>query len=463
MRIIKLVLQWICILFTTLILLLSVGQFFKTGTFSGIADGIIYTAFVWGLAFVLNKYGQTIKSGILIAFLCVGAFVLRMVYIDFSGTVPVSDYKTMYDGAVFYANGGNPFYLHSYFHRFPHMTFFTYVCGSIFRCFGENLYLIKVINAVLSCLCVLIVYFIAKKLFGKKAGLTAALIYTFFPPAVTYPSVFTSENFALPFLMLSLYFIICAGKETTNKCVIMNAALSGLCVAAGCLFRGVWHFYITAYVIIILLMFNKKRIISLVPFAATMFIVFQLVSNTLFYRGVTEYKLDNGDVPSSVYILVGFNFETGGMFSAEDQDLYFEAGQNKEVMSEMVNERLKQRISSNVGKIVPLLISKTAKIYADGEFDAFVWSYPDANTLPILYNISLVYYVSMLAVIMFLLMKRKKSMDFMMLFVILLTFEAGLMLMEVQPRYTFACAYVFVILASAIMRKKEERENEKIS
>ncbi|MCI5970610.1 MAG: glycosyltransferase family 39 protein, partial [Oscillospiraceae bacterium] len=343
----------------------------------------------------------------------------------------------------------------TYFHRFVHMTTFTLVCGLLFRVFGVSVLTIQLASALISGGCIFIIYLIGKKISGEKLGLICALLYAAFIPSIAYCAVFTSENFAMPFLLLSLYFVISAYKNAKIGGSAANMLIAGVFCAVGCLFRGVAPFYLSAYIIGALTVFAKKtKLVSVISLAAAFFVVFSGISSLYYKSGITKYRLTNGGVPFTVYMLVGFNFETGGMFSAEDQNIYFEANKDKDKMAEIVKERLIKRISENKEKIIPLMFKKTNTIFGYGEFNSVYWSYGNNGIdgakpyLYTLYRTASVYYIMLIMLCLYYAVFSKHKGILCLLALMILGFEGGLMLMEVQSRYTYSVAYVFVIIGA---------------
>lgn len=461
---------WIFFAFIAVILAMNVGFNFVYRNIFGYVVGIIYCGAVF---LMCKKYSkceklQGVKSVYILAALVVTGFALRLGYALFSKAVPVSDYATMFGAAKSLAEGYNPFELGSYFHRFTHMTAFTYVCGLLFKAFGVNLFLVKVINIFMSCVCIVLMYFISKKLFGKNAGILSAVIYTFFPASIAYCSVFATENFAMPFLLLSLYLVICAYKSEKTRVCFYYMAAAGVVLSIGCLFRSVWPFFLCAYLISVLILFRGfLRKTSIVALLLTFVIVFQAVSSFFYNTGVTKYRLEKSAVPYSVYVLVGLNFETNGAYSAEDQGIYYEVGGDTEKMNEVVKERIIKRVTENPLKIIPLMCVKTVMIFGQGEFNGFYWSYGsngmefDDPRLVFFYNIASMYFIMLLIGIMFVLKCYKYSGRICLLSLLILGFEAGLMLMEIQSRYSYSVAFVFVILASAFVFEDLDSLNKK--
>lgn len=426
--------------------------------YTDIIIGILYSLLIMSLAVCIKKANDISgkkKVFVLLSIIFAGTAV-RIWYVYFAKTVPISDYDTMYKGAQSVAAlDFSCFDKFTYFHRFVHMTTFTLVCGLLFRVFGVSVLTIQLASALISGGCIFIIYLIGKKISGEKLGLICALLYAAFIPSIAYCAVFTSENFAMPFLLLSLYFVISAYKNAKIGGSAANMLIAGVFCAVGCLFRGVAPFYLSAYIIGALTVFAKKtKLVSVISLAAAFFVVFSGISSLYYKSGITKYRLTNGGVPFTVYMLVGFNFETGGMFSAEDQNIYFEAGKDKDKMAKIVKERLIKRISENKEKIIPLMFKKTNTIFGYGEFNSVYWSYGNNGIdgakpyLYTLYRTASVYYIMLIMLCLYYAVFSKHKGILCLLALMILGFEGGLMLMEVQSRYTYSVAYVFVIIGA---------------
>ncbi|UKI36124.1 MAG: hypothetical protein L6V93_19475 [Clostridiales bacterium] len=101
--------------------------------------------------------------------------------------------------------------------------------------------------------------------------------------------MFTSENFAMPFLLLSLLFVISAYKSAHIGKSAVNMLISGALLAVGCLFRGVAPFYLSAYIIGALTVFAKKtKIISCASLALAFLSFFGSVSSIYYKTGITK-------------------------------------------------------------------------------------------------------------------------------------------------------------------------------
>lgn len=409
----------------------------------------------YALCIYIKKIDFNKKSYILTIFamLFLG-FVLRFIALINLPCKSVSDYKTIFDAAQAAANGDfTGFSNTSYLKRFPHLTGYTVMLYFIFKTFGANLFIIKIVNIMCSVLSIVVAAMIGKQMGGYKGGAVCAFLYSIYPADIFYIPVCITENFAMPFFILAIYFIIKAYKASDTKTIIIYTLVSSVILCIGCIFRGVTPFYITAFVVFIVFAFkNKLKIISVIAFLLSFFIINQAVSLGLYYGRITQYKLNEAGEPIAMTLLVGFNFETNGMYSWEDRNIYVENNGDTEIASKIATEKLKERIGNNKDKIIHLFINKSKIIWENGAFGSLYWSVEnngynmDTPRNVWLYLLNTVYFLILL------LASLKSSIHnqdkpYILFEMLPLLFHCGLMLIEVQPRYTFCVAYVFIFCA----------------
>lgn len=384
-------------------------------------------------------------------------FLVRLIYVLLVDCIPISDYNTMYQAGVSLANGDNSaFKMGTYLQRFPHMTPFSVLCGFIMKIFGTDALVIKIFNCIFKFFAIVAIGFCGRELYEKKGMLTSAFVYAVFPVDIFYSNVLASENFALTFLILSVYFYIKAYKSSFVKETVINMLLCGAILSVGCLLRGVAPFYIVAYAGGIILLFTKfkRKIFAIISLLVAYLIVLNAASYGLFYSGISEYKLTDKGEPFTVYMLVGSNFETSGMYSQEDHDVYFEAEQDSDKASKIAVERLIERYKENPEKIIPHFLKKTEIVWIDSDFDSVYWSIDNNGTegekghTYFLKNMGMgfIRFCVFMMIIAFFLSRRKK--ETFLLLLILLAFMCGLCLIEIQPRYGYSAAFTFALFAS---------------
>jgi len=113
-----------------------------------------------------------------------------------------------------------------------HPPLYDLVLASIYKVFGYNFFYGRYFSILLSFVCLMLVYFIIKKLYNSTAGLVAALLFVVFPGfyASWYRAV--QEPLAITFILLSVYFAsdYIKSKEKGSR-LIFSGVFLGLALA----------------------------------------------------------------------------------------------------------------------------------------------------------------------------------------------------------------------------------------
>ncbi len=457
---VKHLIKWlntIMIVFLSVIMVMAVGSMTTTGQSVQIWWAVCAAILLLGIGVMICRLPERHTITALGLIFLVGLF-LRVLWVLCIPTVPQSDYKSMLDAAAEFARGETDvFAFGSYFHRFPHLTCYVVTVGFLFRLFGENVWIVKGINVAFSAGCIVISYFIGTELGSKRLGVLFALLIAVFPPLIYYTSVAATELFAMPFLMLSLLLLIKAYRKERLSQKLLHCALSGLFLSIGSLYRMVGPLYLAAYSLSVLLIFTKGvKWKSLLALLLAYFALFYAVDGALYTSGITPYHLDDGGTPFSLFLLIGFNPESGGMYNEEDHQIYFDHAGDEDAMKEEIKARLIPRITEHPLQLIPLFFKKTFVLWGDGDFAANYWAYDQgvpepSDTKPylmLMYNLSRVFYIALLLFCLVALFQYRQNPIVLLLSLMVLGFEGAYMLLEVQPRYAFSIAYIFVFLGA---------------
>ena len=426
-----------------------------------ITAAVLFTLLFFALHKTKQLEDRLYKTLIFVAILL--GFLLRLLTVIFVPCEPISDYGVMFSAAKGVAQGNfSAFGTGSYFQRFPHIIYYSLTSGLLMRIFGQSLMTIKVFNVIFKIISVFVMALIGKELFGKKGSVVCAFLYAVFPEDNFYSVVMATENFAGLFFILSVYFIIRAYRAEDRKTAILFAVLSGAMVAAGSLFRNVAAFFLAGYAVGILIVFAKnKKILSLAALIISFFILYQGAASMLYAGGVIPYRFSEGAEPFTVYMLVGTNFDTQGMYSQEDHNVYFEGNADRTEINKIVKERLFARLAENPERILPLLTSKTRILWSGGAFDSVYWGYVNngidgekpSGSLP--YALCNAFFLCVLLCCIVSMIFGKNKEIFCILALVVLASHAGLMMIEIQPRYAFSVAFLLIPIASGTFLRKE--------
>ena len=426
------------------------------GSLNGILIKVLFFIFLSLAAFEAYHLILTKRKNncLFLVLILIFGMLIRLAAVFYLPCKPVSDYKTMYEVASLAAQGNYiGFAKDSYLYRFPHLTFYCVTVSVLFRVFGTSITVVKLANVFMSALSVFFIYLAGKEIFGREGGAFAALLYALFPAGILYTPVMATENFAIPFFVLALYLFVKAYKSKNKKDAVVFSCLSGIAIAAGSLMRSVYPFYLAAFAVAAVVIFKKRnKLISAAAVLLSFFLVFQGVSLGLYYSGVTSYKLTSSAEPLSVFLLVGFNYDTHGTYSALDRDVFVNSGNDTQKADKAAKELLKERILGSPYRIPKLFKDKTTILWTNGSFDSVYWSadnngFDKNGLLPILNFISVVFYVMLILFSLIGAVLYKDRQTIFMLSLTPLAFQCGHMLIEVQPRYTFSVAFMFVLTA----------------
>lgn len=401
----------------------------------------------------------------LMFFVLLVSFIIRILWITLTETIPVSDFAIMYGSSKEVFGGNfNCFHGVSYFARFPHNTI-TVLYYSLFYNFNENpIFLIKLFNVLFSTLSVFIMYCIVKQLLGYKSAVVSAVLLSLFPPFIMYTSQILSENMAIPFYLISIYFFIKYIKNTSQyKWIIF----SGLALSIGNLFRMVGIIFLIAYIMYLIIYKGIKSSVKSIPIIILMFILPLYITSTLLLNNrIIESHLWQPKETVLTSVLRGSNLESFGFWNKEDSEISskynYDYTKVKEESIKLIKERL---LHSPVKNIAALYIAKLSGQLAVSDFGAFEFTVIDSNdtisiklfrymgfTLLTLINI---FHVFLLYFAITGLKKNKNLLSESYLFIILtLGFIMFYLISEVQPRYSFIACWTLVIFAVSGLKRK---------
>jgi 4-amino-4-deoxy-L-arabinose transferase-like glycosyltransferase len=388
----------------------------------------------------------------IIIYIFILALLLRLVWVLVIPTIPVSDFELMYSAKGNYT----VFHGTSYFARFTHCTS-SVLYFSLFYKFSENpLTLIKLFNVFFQAASVYFVYLLVMQLYNcKRSAQWSASLLCIFPPFIMFTSQAASENMAIPLYILSVYCFFKSMNEVKGNFYLI---FCGLLLSVANLFRMVGTVFLVAYVVYLFLHDGvlkcvKKSIIIIVPFYLLLFVI----SSILLYSKITENHLWNPKESHITSILKGTNIKSIGQWNYEDAILPDKYNFDKETVEQESLKIIKERLfTTPIYKLVIFYILKLSAQWGFGDFGAYQWTIPEAENNSISGFLRQNQSLGMIICNMFLttlLIKNyrfyknnKGSKDFIDFFMILFAgFILLYLLTEMQPRYGFLVAWIFVI------------------
>lgn len=401
-------------------------------------------ALVLGIFTINSKFDKKDKLWIIMGI----ALVLRILWIKFVPSVPVSDYATMYDCAGKILEGDfSGMQGIGYFARYPHLVLSVLYMAFMRFMFGEGAIMsMKYVSVLLSLINIFLIYKISVFFTKKEKGtLLCALFASIFPPFITYVSTFCTENYALPFLFAAILYFC---KIVNGEFSVKNAVLCGVFLGISNMFRGVGAIILVAMIIFIFLRTFKNRIKTISIITASMLAIIALVSTIILFSGVTEAHIWQGKESSITYFLKGLNVDAKGAWNQEDA-IFVE----EHFMDENFDEQCMNVIKARLNQKSP---SELARFF----FDKFVnqWVYGDCNgaywafmNTPINYRypadaFSQIFSSILILLTLISLFKRQNKYET-LLHIFMCGFGIFFLIFESQPRYAYIIYWIFVPLA----------------
>lgn len=431
---------------------------------------ILITLFSIGRAYckrerIVKYFLKLLDIKNVIVYIILVSFIIRILWIVLIETRPVSDFAMMYDCSkdVFYGNF-SCFHDFNYFARFTHNTI-SVLYYSLFYNFNENpIFIVKLFNVIFSTLSIFIMYSIVKQLYGYKSALVSAILLSVFPPFIMYNSQMLSENMAMPFYLISIYFFIKYMKRVDKHSFII---FSGLALSVGNLFRMVGMVFLIAYIMYFLIYKGIKNSVKSVSIIITMFILpMYITSSLLLNNGITESHLWKPKETFLTSVLKGTNLNSAGFWNEEDAKIPSKYNYDTTKVKEESIKIIKQRLfDSPISNIAILYVSKLGGELGVSDFGAFdftVMKSTETMSVKTLkyfqFTISFLINIIHLFLVYFgyvYLKKEKNLPDEFNLF--LISFGGFILLYlisEVQPRYSFIICWVLVIFAVGGLKTK---------
>lgn len=418
---------------------------------------LIYSVLTISLIYSILKKVNKKKLLYVIIF---SGFVLRLIWALSTNSFPISDFRTMYDAANNLLDGDtSAFKGLGYFARFPHMMTYSLFLAQIIKTFGNNaLFVVKMLNVVLSTSSIIFVYLICNSIFKDyKRTLLGAFFMAILPSSILYVPVYCSENIAIPFYLASIYFFILVLNNKKNSLLLI---LSGLILSIGHLFRMVAYIVIIAYLMYIIIYDSenlKIKLKNIFLLIAPFTIVFILFSNFLIAENITDRKLWDGSEPNITSAVRGSNIKSGGSWNPEDAEFISNLLENRDELEKASKERILTRYTTTPPlDLVMFFVKKFDSQWSHGDNAGAYWAQSGIAEDQIQINIEhqgVLWYQLVYSIFLFLIIKglfnRDEYLDnkiINLFYIILCGFGVAFLVLETQTRYAFIINFVFAIL-----------------
>lgn len=398
---------------------------------------------------------------ILLLSLCVG---VKLFWVLRFRIVPMVDYKTFYNTASALADSGS-FINSRYIALFPHIFGYSYFLSFFFTIFGADTLIPPLVNVALSCISLIMIYYICNKLISKSAAFAAGLIWTLYPSQTMYNMFVLSEPLYSALILGAWTWIIALTQRHIFTKSLLHVTVSALFLAF-ILFAINMVRPIALIILIslfILLFILKPDVISGKKAGKNKLIFFTIVTAAYFLLTPLATHIiaaSIGEKPSTVpgySLYVGFNERSLGKYNTEDADLLFQYSNRpgwsaQDAQREML-QSLRDRILCDNLNFGRLLYRKYEHLWAD---DSSVVSYMksiitdqnDANILVIACNGFYHFTIILSCASLILLFIHPPNPLLLLVPLYMIGLSMSQMLVEIAGRYHYSGILVFTILAS---------------
>lgn len=164
---------------------------------------------------------------LLLIFIFLIALSLRILYLpQIARELPISD-EAGYDEAAMNLVNGKGYGMFGY--RSYQPPLYPFFLAVVYRLFGHDYVMVKVIQMILGSFGCILLYFIARIAFNEKIGLISGLIYAAYDGLIFLNGHLLTENL---FILLKLLFILLLLKFSRSEnlfILILSGVLIGLC------------------------------------------------------------------------------------------------------------------------------------------------------------------------------------------------------------------------------------------
>ena len=378
----------------------------------------------------MDKIKRWTKENKFIIFLFLFSFIIRLGVIVLVETPIISDFKMMYDASLEVVNGTDSYKSMGYFitwgYQMGHVLYQAFLLNIV-----NSVFFLKIVNCIITSLTVVFVYLISKRICSERSAKISSILYSIFLFPLLLNTVLTNQFLPVLLILIALYILL---NINFKKKIVISSAVVGILLGLSNIFRS----ETIVIVFSILLYFGflfitkvdwKKLIISFLIIFMGYYVVFNGTSLLLKATNVSPSGLDI--LNSSWKFVLGFNYETSGMYSNEDAAIY--AGDSDAAKKEAINRIMQFE------KIPLHFLKKTKILWFNSDLS---WSISmDEVYYKILNVINQLWIIlfNILAVCSaFRFIKLKFEKEHVLMCLILLVYFGVYLLIEVMPRYAYS-------------------------
>ena len=378
----------------------------------------------------MDKVKRWIKKNKFIIFLFLFSFIIRLGVILLVETPVISDFKMMYDAALEIVSGTDSYKSMSYFitwgYQMGHVLYQAVLLNII-----NSVFFLKFVNCIITSLTVVFVYLISRRICSDRSAKISSILYSIFLFPLLLNTVLTNQFLPVLLILIALYILL---NINFKKKFIVSSVVVGILLGLSNIFRSETIVIIFSILLYFGFLFItkvdwKKLIISFLIIFMGYYVVFNGTSLLLKATGVSPSGLDI--LNSSWKFVVGFNYESNGMYTDEDASLYSRD-------SEAADKEAIKRITQ-FEKIPLHFLKKTKVLWFNSDLS---WSISMDEvyykTLNIINQLWIILFNILAVCSTFRFIKLKFYKEHVLMCLILLVYFGVYLLIEVMPRYAYS-------------------------
>ena len=378
----------------------------------------------------MDKIKKWVKENKFIVFIFLFSFIIRLGVILLVDTPIISDFKMMYDAALEIVNGTDSYKSMGYFitwgYQMGHVLYQAFLLNIV-----NSVFFLKIVNCIITSLTVVFVYLISKRICSESSAKISSILYSIFLFPLLLNTVLTNQFLPVLLILIALYILL---NINFKKKIVISSAVVGILLGLSNIFRSETIVIVFSILLYFVFLFItkvdwKKLIISFLIIFMGYYVVFNGTSLLLKVTNVSPSGLDI--LNSSWKFVLGFNYETSGMYSNEDAAIY--AGDSDAAKKEAINRIMQFE------KIPLHFLKKTKILWFNSDLS---WSISmDEVYYKVLNVINQLWIIlfNVLAVCSaFRFIKLKFEKEHVLMCLILLVYFGVYLLIEVMPRYAYS-------------------------
>ena len=378
----------------------------------------------------MDKIKKWIKENEFIIFLFLFSFIIRLGVILLVDTPIISDFKVMYDAALEIVNGTDSYKSMGYFitwgYQMGHVLYQVFLLSII-----NSVFFLKIVNCIITSLTVVFVYLISKRICSERSAKISSILYSIFLFPLLLNTVLTNQFLPVLIILIALYILL---NINFKKKFVISSVIVGILLGLSNIFRSETIVIVFSILLYFVFLFItkvdwKKLIVSFLIIFMGYYVVFNGTSLLLKATNVSPSGLEI--LNSSWKFVLGFNYETSGMYSNQDAAIY--ARDSEAAKKEAINRIMQFE------KIPLHFLKKTKILWFNSDLS---WSISMDEVyykvLNIINQIWIILFNILAVCSAFRFIKFKFEKEHVLMCLILLVYFGVYLLIEVMPRYAYS-------------------------